>query len=450
MMGSLQARSSVMEVGADDLKQNMRIKGITSFASQFQSLDQHTCSWLKKNFSQAKAKAQRSGAPLEIAVDELEQGDHLTKIYDFPSGFKRFDSMSEQLFGELKRRGFLTFDAEILQTAPKTNKRAHSISYANQILAQIATGVRIRDELSDTLKETFVKIEQGSLNISDMQEITKSVLKNTSVGAMTAIANLKESEQTYAHCIDVGAIFLDSYHKSGMAKTRGQFSDAAQVLLAGFLHDIGKAKVAKAILESTERFEVDSPEMQSMRSHPVKGAEILASMGMPRTVCMMAGQHHVKINSELMSNYPPTIGYDQVLPESRLLSIVDVYQALVGKRKYKKAWSPAEAMRYLDSLAGIEYGQKTYDLFLKVIGKWPIGTLVELNDGSMAFVINQGKTLDTPWVIQIISSAGEQLTKTPILDLDVEKDMKIVRDHHVEKVFEGEDGMEIFANLKVC
>ncbi len=449
-MGSLQSQNLVMEVSTENLKQNMRIKGITSFASQFQSLDQHTCSWLKKNFAQAKAEAKRSGTPVEITVDDLEQGDHLTKIYDFPSGFNRFDSMSDQLFGELKRRGFLSFDAEVLKQAPKGNKRTHCISYANQILAQISSGIRIRDELSGTLAETFVKIEKGSLDIKDMQEITKSVLKNTSVGAMTAIVNLKESEQTYAHCIDVGAIFLDSYHKSGLAKSRGQFSDAPQVLLAGFLHDIGKAKVAKAILESTERFDVDSPEMESMRSHPVKGAEILASMGMPRTVCMMAGQHHVKINSELMSNYPPTISYDQVLPESRLLSIVDVYQALVGRRKYKKAWSPAEAMRYLDSLAGIEYGQKTFDLFLKVMGKWPIGTLVELNDGSMAFVINQGKSLETPWVIQIISSAGEQLTKTPILDLAVEKDIKIVKDHHVEKVFLGEDGMEVFANLKVC
>ena len=110
-MGALQMQNRLVQVDTDNLKQNMKIRGINSFASQFQSLDQTTCAWLKQNFSKAKAKAQRSGSHLELVVDELEQGDHLTKIFDFPQGFNRFDSMSEKLFRELKKRGFLSFDA---------------------------------------------------------------------------------------------------------------------------------------------------------------------------------------------------------------------------------------------------------------------------------------------------------------------------------------------------
>lgn len=449
-MGALQMKNRLVQVNTDDLKQNMKIRGISSFGSQFHSLDQTTCAWLKQNFSKAKAKAQRSGNQIEIAIDQLEQGDHLTKIFDFPQDFNRFDSMSEKLFRELKKRGFLAFDAEVAQSSVQNSARTQAVADGKKLQVQLSTGNKLRDELSGTLADTFRKIEAGSLDISDMQEMTKSVLKETSPEALTAIASLRESEQTYAHCIDVGAIFLDSYQKSNMAKNRAKFPDENQILLAGFLHDIGKAKVPKEIIESTKRYDLDSPEMISIRNHPVYGAQILEQMGLPATVVQMAGQHHIKLNSALVSSYPPAVNYDDVLPESRLLSIVDVYQALVGKRKYKKSWSPAEAIRYLDSLAGIEYDQDTFDVFLSVMGKWPIGTLVELNDKSKGFVIKQGSDINSPQVVQVISSAEERLTHTPIVDLSTEKDMSIVTDHHVDKVFEGEDGMEFFANLELC
>ena len=449
-MGALKMQNRFAQVNTDDLNKNMKIRGINSFSSQFRSLDQTTCAWLKQNFSQAKAKAERSGSQIEVTIDELEQGDNLTKIFDFPKGFNRFDSMSEKLFRELKKRGFLSFDTEMIQPSNQNSARTLSVAEGKQLQVHLSTGNKLRDQLSGTLSETFRKIEQGSLDISDMQEMTKSVLKDTSPEALTAIASLRESEQTYAHCIDVGAIFLDSYQKSNMAKNRAQFTDDNQILLAGFLHDIGKAKVPKEIIESTKRYELDSPEMISIRNHPVYGAEILEQMGLPKTVVMMAGQHHIKLNSKLVSSYPAAASYDDVLPEARLLSIVDVYQALVGKRKYKKSWSPAEAIRYLDSLAGIEYDQDTFNIFLSVMGKWPIGTLVELSDKSKAFVIKQNVDINSPKVVQVISSAEERLTHTPILDLAVEKDITIVTDHHVDKVFEGEDGMELFAGLELC
>ncbi|MDX2469382.1 MAG: HD domain-containing protein [SAR324 cluster bacterium] len=449
-MGALQMQNRYLRVNTDDLKKNMRIRGISSFGTQFQSLDDQTCAWLKQNFSKAKAKAERSGAQLEIVIDELQQGDHLTKIFDFPKEFNRFDSMSEKLFRELKKRGFLSFDAEVIQPSNQNAARTEAVAAGKQLQVHLSTGNKLRDQLSGTLSETFRKIEQGSLDISDMQEMTKSVLKETSPEALTAIANLRESEQTYAHCIDVGAIFLDTYQKSNMAKNRAQFPDETQILLAGFLHDIGKAKVPKEIIESTKRYELDSPEMISIRNHPVYGAEILEQMGLPKTVVKMAGQHHIKLNSGLVSSYPAAANYDDVLPESRLLSIVDVYQALVGKRKYKKSWSPAEAIRYLDSLAGIEYDQDTFDTFLSVMGKWPIGTLVELSDKSKGFIIKQSTDLNSPQVVQVISANNERLTHTPILDLSVEKDITIVTDHHVDQVFEGEDGMELFASLELC
>ena len=428
----------------------MKIKGINSFNSKYSSLDQSTCSWLKQNFSNSKAQATREGKEIQIIVDELQQGDSLTKIFDFPVGFKRLDAMTDKLFGELKRRGFLAFDAELNEKAATNSTKTLNISNSVKLLEEVSEGAQLRTQLSENLAATFVKVGQGSSDISDMQEMSKSVLQKSSPEALTAIANLRESEQTYAHSIDVGAIFLDIYQKSGMAKNQASFVDSNQILLAGFLHDIGKSKVPKDIIESTKRFELNSPEMHAIRSHPVYGAEILAKMDLPDTVAFMAGQHHIKVNTEMVSSYPNSAVYDQVLPESRLLAVVDVYQALVGKRKYKKSWSPPEAIRFLESLAGIEFDEASFASFISVMGLWPVGSLVELNDSSKAFVVKQGADGNRPILAQIISASGERLTHNSILDLAIEKDMSIVTDHSVDAVFGEEEGMDVFASLQVC
>ena len=267
---------------------------------------------------------------------------------------------------------------------------------------------------------------------------------------MGVLASLKKSDQTYAHCTDVAAIFQSTYIK--LMKQKGiELSPEKkhEMLLGAFMHDIGKAKVPKDILDSTVRFERDSREMKLMQSHPAFGAEILTNMGSTDMIINMAHYHHVKLDTGMKSSYPLGINFDDLVMETRLIAIVDVYQALVGRRSYKKSWAPPAAMKFIDQLSGIEFDMDVWETFHQILGKYPVGSLVELNDGSMAFVVETAdEDLDRPRVAVVRNAKGEDLTNNPLIDLLEEPDIKIIKDLDNHEAL-GDASMDIFTNLKI-
>ncbi len=135
--------------------------------------------------------------------------------------------------------------------------------------------------------------------------------------------------------------------------------------------------------------------------------------------------------------------------ETQLLAIVDIYQALVGRRRYKKSWAAPAAMRYIDQLSGVEYPQDVWNDFYQAMGHFPIGSIVQLNDGSQAFVTNvPEKDLSKPQVVIVKNAKGEKLTHQTFADLQVEKDLSIKKELSNHNEF-GEDPLDIFTNLRI-
>ena len=57
----------------------------------------------------------------------------------------------------------------------------------------------------------------------------------------------------------------------------------------------------------------------------------------------------------------------------------------MGRRKYKRSWSPPATMRYIEALSGVEYDYEVWLMFLKIMGMFPKGSLVELSNHSIGF-----------------------------------------------------------------
>jgi putative nucleotidyltransferase with HDIG domain len=223
-------------------------------------------------------------------------------------------------------------------------------------------------------------------------------------------------------------------------------------LISGFMHDIGKSEVPKDILESTTRFAPDSKEMIIMRNHTVYGARILSEMGMPDATINVAHYHHVKLESTLLSSYPK-VDYGNVLSLTRLASITDVYQALIGRRKYKKNWVPGKAIEYLLNLKGSEFDERILEHFIDSMGRHPVGSLVKLSTGELAFVLASApkEAKERPIVAVVENAQGELLTHHTLVDLMLEPEVSIteVVDHY-EHYSESEDqAFNIFQSIRV-
>lgn len=147
---------------------------------------------------------------------------------------------------------------------------------------------------------------------------------------------------TFQHCMLVTGVATAFGSKSGMAK-----KDVATLTLAALLHDIGKAAVPIAILDKPGALDAD--ETAVMNRHPVTGYDYLAKHStIAKGVLRSVRHHHEFLDG---SGYPDQLSGPQVDDLTRIITVCDIYAALVEKRSYKPAKSPKAALAILKSMA---------------------------------------------------------------------------------------------------
>jgi len=318
------------------------------------------------------------------------------------------------------------------------------------LVEKISANLEVRNEASEAIESFIDNARNDIVNEQEIKGFVEGMIGKTSPDAISAIASLKKSDQTYAHCVDVSGIFSNVccrlIHENNK---QSAFKNDEEITFAAFLHDFGKAKVPKEILDSTERFELDGPEMKLIRQHPQNGLDYLSKMNQPDYIHNIVLNHHVKLDSKINTSYPENANYDDVIWETRLLSIVDVYQALIGKRSYKKPWTPAATMQFLDNLAGVEFDPDILEDFRQIMGLYPVGSLVELSDGSVAFVMHVPEgDLEKPPVVVVQDAEGTDIEKHTLLNLQDELEITIKKDLDAQDVF-GEQALDKFTQIKL-
>lgn len=446
------ATSQLENVLLENLTNKMVIQRYTKFTERFQPMDDMSCKWLQHNFRGVKAIIKRNDKRYDAPIEKTKAGDLLIELHTFPSSLKKLTVVSPGLVQELKKRGFLAFTVTETkkQKSEKEIKHEVSVQESAKFIDQVKENIKIHDGATVAVEDLLDNTREGNTDLTGMREFVDGIVEESSTEAIGIITSLKQSDQTYAHCIEVGSIFQTVYTELQQKKgIELSVKDKQDILMGAFMHDIGKAKVPKDILDSTVRFERDSREMKLMQSHPTFGAEILTDMGSSDMIINMAHYHHIKLDTAMKSSYPQGVNYDDVLYETRLIAIVDVYQALVGRRSYKKSWAPPAAMKFIEQLAGIEFDQDIWDDFYQILGQYPVGSLVELNDGSYAFVTGAAtEDLSKPKVAVIRNAQGEDVKNNTLIDLQLDQDIVIAKELDNYDVL-GDDSLEIFTHLNI-
>jgi putative nucleotidyltransferase with HDIG domain len=144
--------------------------------------------------------------------------------------------------------------------------------------------------------------------------------------------------RTYRHCLSVTAIAVAFADQLGFRR-----QDIEKVSLAGLLHDIGKALIPVGLLEKPDT--LTRAETAVMRSHPELGHDLLQTMpDLPKDILDAVIHHHEFLDG---SGYPHGLQGEQITDLTRLITIADVYAALIEQRSYKPALSGAQAFRVL-------------------------------------------------------------------------------------------------------
>lgn len=148
----------------------------------------------------------------------------------------------------------------------------------------------------------------------------------------------------YSHAIHVAAYSINLGKFLGYRSS----SDLLAIGVGALLHDIGKSKIDKKLIEKPGK--LDPAELAEMKKHPVYGYEMLASnRAVPDLSRLIVLQHHERANSR---GYPNQSGTDLHI-FSKIVGITDVFDALTSDRPYQKARAPYDAVRFmLETLKG--------------------------------------------------------------------------------------------------
>ena len=259
---------------------------------------------------------------------------------------------------------------------------------------------QVKTRITEDVTKLFDDIESDSnaslaQNISDT--IVNDVLKKDGVGLN--LDELKVSDEyTFKHSVDVaaGSIILAKYLGLGADNIR-------DIGTAGVLHDIGKIMIPNEILNKNGK--LTDKEFAVIKNHPVYGYQMLSkNQSIAEPIRRAVLFHHEKFCG---GGYPSGLKGNEIPLYARVLSVIDVFDALVTERPYHKAYSVADTLEIMYTMYA-QFDAEVFQAFLKSLIVYPIGSVITLSNGVQAQVIKTNKGYPLRPVVKDIKT-GEEL-----------------------------------------
>jgi len=260
-----------------------------------------------------------------------------------------------------------------------------------------------------------------------------SVLRNPN--AMLWMSKIRGADEyTSEHCLNVCILAI------AFGRHLDKNEDELEALgLCGLLHDVGKMRVPKKILHKSGK--LTPKEWKIIQTHAVHGRNLLmSSMDLGQTVDV-AYSHHERIDGK---GYPRYLEAHQISEYAKIVAIVDAYDAMTAKRCYSEAITPSAAIRNIYNDRGAHFDERLALQFIKTIGLYPPGCIVELADGSVGIVLERHSRFQhLPRILMILDQDKKPMQKS-IIDLSLIETGELDRSLLIKKDYpDGEFDIEI-------
>ncbi|MGE5336479.1 MAG: HD-GYP domain-containing protein [Gemmatimonadota bacterium] len=253
-----------------------------------------------------------------------------------------------------------------------------------EFASEVERAARICARAKAAVVSMFQEVRMGKAFGADqvlplVQEISDSVNRNPA--ALISLARLKGiDDYTYMHSVAVCALMISLSRQLGLDE-----ESTHQAGLAGLLHDLGKALIPTEILNKPAK--LTDAEFARVKQHPELGHRLLVEGGgagpLPLDVCL---HHHEKIDG---TGYPHGLKADEISLYAKMGAVCDVYDAVTSNRLYKGGWQPAEAIRKMAEWSSHHFDERIFHAFVKSVGIYPVGSLVRMESGRLALVVEQ-------------------------------------------------------------
>jgi HD-GYP domain-containing protein (c-di-GMP phosphodiesterase class II) len=256
----------------------------------------------------------------------------------------------------------------------------------NPVENEIANIFPVYEQSQLATRDIFDAIaNEQNLDLTAVSEILDNMVESIgrSPDALLWLAKLKSSDgYSYNHALNVSITIMA--FANFLALSKNQIKELG---LAGLLQDVGKAKISPDIL--LKKGKLTREEYEHAKKHVDESLKILKSTpNIPLPVIYLASQHHERIDG---SGYPDGLRENQIGLSGQIAGLIDTYCAITSNRSYAKGVYHQQALDEMYSLGGKQFGADLVDQLVQFMGMYPVSSLVELNTGEVAVVIQQNQ-----------------------------------------------------------
>lgn len=279
---------------------------------------------------------------------------------------------------------------------------------AKEYEAEARAAMRIAVE--DAGNDQKIDIERATNAVTRMAD---SIIRNPD--AMVCLSQLKDvSEYTALHSVRCAILALAFGRHLALSR-----EELIVLGMGALLHDIGMSKVPEEIMN--KQGGLDPKEFEIMKKHIQWGVDIVQRSGNVHPgVIDFITQHHERADG---TGYPAGRKKESIAPAGSIGAIIDVYDAVTSERLYSGGLSAEEALKRMYEWRDKDFNAQLVEEFIKCMGIFPIGSLVELSSGSVGVVvtINRARRLK-PKVALVLTASKTPYSHKVVTDLAEHKD----------------------------
>ncbi len=311
-------------------------------------------------------------------------------------------------------RSELDADAErsvLVATQATVMKRAPAPKIV--VERELESAAKALTQTRRTLTDVFASVRAGKLLEASrvkesVQGITEGVLRNPD--ALQLFTRLEEKgEHTQSHALDVAVYMTTFGHFLEM-----QLDEITMLGYLGLLQDVGKLRVSTTLIEKPGRLNFE--EFEQAKMHVQYSSDLIEETpNLPHGLSALALLHHERHDG---SGYPKGLKGSQIGRIGAIAAIVDTFDALTMKRPYADPVTPSAALGMLYKWRGAFFDSTLVEQFIRCIGVFPVGSVVELNSGEVGIVFSQNyERRLQPRVMVIRDANGNNLRPQKVIDL---------------------------------
>jgi HD-GYP domain-containing protein (c-di-GMP phosphodiesterase class II) len=293
----------------------------------------------------------------------------------------------------------------ISMDADQENKviKTAEVAYAGSIASLKEVIGKVTDNRPAGIRQT-VRIVQKTVDL---------VIEKRSI--LLKLSTLRDHDDyTYTHSVNVSILAICLGQHIGLTK------NALETLgICGLFHDLGKVDVPLKILN--KQGHLTDNEFKVIQKHSLNSVRHISKLRAPRElkskIMLAPFEHHLKYD---LSGYPRSWRSEPLSLFGRILTIVDVFDAITSHRIYRtEAISPDQALSMMSESAGKDFDPILLKAFINMLGVYPVGTLVELNTGEIGLVSENPEQSDGmhPLVTILLPADGQGYTRGETVDL---------------------------------